>query len=113
MQFGTKSSPNMDKTTFALSTDGAADDASVSDGSIGSVQSSGTSTPVRDRSPPSEMSSVQGYTPVISRSSSPSLTGSCMTSSTSNSPASFAYRYHQSSSQTLLAESSQATLILG
>lgn len=105
----------MNKTLDARPTDRAADEQSVSDLSLSSAQSSGASTPVpygTFSSPPSELSSVKAMTPTLSRSSSPlSVTGSCK-DSRSNSPA-FGYRYHQSSSQTLLAEAPQATVILG
>src|SRR4051794_6129791 len=101
-QFGSsnKTSPQLTKSALGM-LDGANDDASISDISIGSPQSdtsgSSTPTPPRSYSPPSQESPFKaGGSHEVSRSTSPiPRTGSSFGSRTT-SPISFGYPYHQS-----------------
>lgn len=112
-----KSSPQLTKSTLGL-VDGANDSASVSDVSVGSVRSDGSSThtPPRSSSPSPILlgeNSTKASTPNLSRSSSPIPRAGSGLGSRTASPVSFGYPYHQSSHNGFFSDAHGPTPIPG
>jgi hypothetical protein len=105
-QFGSsaKTSPQLTKSALGM-VDGANDDASVSDISVGSVKS--------DTSGSSQESPQKSSSPELSRSVSPIPRTGSNFGSRASTPVSFGYPYHQPSQNAMFSESPVLAAIHG